>query len=72
MKILPVIDLCKYDKQNSMLHEFIRQDAKKIDKVLFITIPEQKKQPLELILEKENEKFFEKLKLLSKEMFWNK
>ena len=55
-----------------MLHEFIRQDAKKIDKVLFITIPEQKKQPLELILEKENEKFFEKLKLLSKEMFWNK
>lgn len=69
MKILPIIDLCRYDKQNVMLHESLRQDAKKISRVLFITTPEQKQESLELIIEKENEKFFEKLKQYNKEFF---
>lgn len=69
MKTIPIVYPRQIDKQNAMLHEYIRRDAQKIQNILFITPPKQEIKPLELISEEENEKILKKLKQFNKQFF---
>ena len=69
MKTLPVICAKPNIAKDIMLREYIRQDAQKVRTHLFITPPEQKHEPIELISEEENEKIIKKLKQINKEIF---
>ena len=69
MKTLPIINLSQYDHQNALLREYIRRSNEKMQRIIFVTPPKQKQEPIELISEKENAEFLEKLKRFNKEMF---
>lgn len=68
MKTLPIITLGKFEKQNTMLGEYMRLNQLKTNKLLIIKIPEQKPDITELIVEKYNIDFSEKIKEISKEI----
>ena len=69
MKTLPIINLSRYDHQNTLLRECIRRENKKPDRILFVTPLEQKREPIELISDKENEKILKTMKQINKEFF---
>ena len=69
MKTFPVINLSRKEEQTFLLRELIRHSNKKMEKRLFVTSPELKTEPPELISEKESEEILEKLKRFNKEFF---
>ena len=71
MKTLPVVfaDFTKTDKNNTLLREHIRQDRAKLSKCLFITPAEHKLKLEDIIAEKDNIDFSEKIKKINKEFF---
>lgn len=72
MKTLPIVfaDFTKTDKYNILLSERIRQERAKLGKILFISSPPERKLKLEdIIAEKNNIDFSEKIKQLNKEIF---
>ncbi len=69
MKTLPIITLGKFEKQNTMLGEYMRLNQLKTNKLLIIKTPEQKPDITKLLVEKDNIDFFEKIKKISEEIF---
>ena len=69
MKTFPVINLSKREEQTFLLSELARRNNKKTEKILLVSPPEVKQQPIDLISEKEGEELLEKLKRINKEFF---
>lgn len=71
MKTLPIIvaGVAKTDEHHALLRECMRREQSKMNKILFITPHEQKLKPEDLIAEKDNIDFSEKIKQISKEIF---
>ena len=69
MKTFPVINLSKRDEQTFLLRELVRQNNIKMGKILFVTPPEIKHEPIELISEKESEEILEKIKRINNKFF---
>jgi len=69
MKTFPVINLSRKEEQTFLLRELIRQNNKKMEKILFISPPKLKSELPELISEKESKEILEKLKRFNKEFF---
>jgi len=69
MKTLPIVFVKPDNTRNIMLHEHLRKEREKINKILFITPPEQRQNPPVLITEEENKKILETIKKINKEIF---
>jgi len=69
MKIFPIVNLSRKDEQNVILRELIRQNSTKINRIVFVTPPKEKQNLSEIIAEKENIDFSEKIKQFNKEIF---
>ena len=66
MKTLPIIDLSRYDSKNALLREYLRQNSKKNNSIVLVTLPEKKQETIELTSEKEQAEILEKIKKLNK------
>ena len=71
MKTLPILikDFTKLERHNLLLREYLSQDIKKMNRPVIVNIPSQKPNLFELIAEKENIDFSEKIKQFNKEFF---
>ena len=69
MKTFPVINLSRKEEQTFLLRELVRQNNRKMEKILFISPPKLKPEPVDLISEKESEEILKKLKRFNKEFF---
>lgn len=71
MKTLPIIALGQFEKQNAMLREYMRLNQLKTNKLLIIKTPEKKPDITNLLVEKDNIDFSEKIKKISEEILEN-
>ena len=69
MKTIPIITLGQFEKQNTMLREYMRLNQLKTDKILLIKTSEQKPDITKLLIEEDNIEFSEKIKKISEEIF---
>jgi len=71
MKTLPILikDFTKLEHHNLLLREYSRQNIKKMNRPVIVNIPNKKPNLFELIAEKENIDFSEKIKQFNKEIF---
>ena len=68
MKTIPIITLGQFEKQNTMLREYMRLNQLKTDKILLIKTSEQKPNITKLLIEEDNIEFSEKIKKISEEI----
>lgn len=71
MKTIPIITLGQFEKQNTMLREYMRLNQLKTDKILLIKTSEQKPNITKLLIEEDNIEFSEKIKKISEEILEN-
>ena len=71
MKTIPIITLGQFEKQNTMLREYMRLNQLKTDKILLIKTSEQKPDITKLLIEEDNIEFSEKIKKISEEILEN-
>ena len=69
MKTLPIITLGYLEKQNIILRGYLKFNQFKTNKALLIKIPEQKSNIVEILIEKDNTDFSEKIKKFNEEVF---
>ena len=71
MKTIPIITLGQFEKQNTMLREYMGLNQLKTDKILLIKTSEQKPNITKLLIEEDNIEFSEKIKKISEEILEN-
>lgn len=69
MKTIPIITLGQFEKQNTMLREYLRLNKLKTDKILLIKTSEQKSDITKLLIEKDNIDISEKIKKFNEDIF---
>ncbi len=71
MKTLPIIiaDFSQKDRLNALLRASILRERTKMNKILLINTPKEEPKLSEIIAEKENVDFSEKIKNINKEIF---
>lgn len=71
MKTLPIIiaDFSQKDRLNALLRASILRERTKMNKILLINSPKEEPKLSEIIAEKENVDFSEKIKNINKEIF---
>lgn len=71
MKTLPIIiaDFSQKDRLNALLRASILRERTKMNKILLINTPKEEPKLSEIIAEKENVDFSEKIKNINKEIY---